>query len=53
MTLDTFSMIMIIACFGVAIFNLGQAYALLRETRLENQRHIETLLKTKNSKVDQ
>jgi hypothetical protein len=26
---------------------------LLRETRRENERHIETLLKIKNSKVDQ
>ena len=43
MTFDTIITIFAVACGGFAIFNLGQAYALIRETRLENLRHIETL----------
>jgi hypothetical protein len=43
MTVDTIVTIFVMACGGFAIFNLGQAYALIRETRLENERHIETL----------
>ena len=43
MTVDTIVTIFVMACGGFAIFNLGQAYALIRETRLENLRHIETL----------
>ena len=43
MTFDMIITIFAVACGGFAIFNLGQAYALIRETRLENERHIETL----------
>ena len=43
MTFDMIITIFAVACGGFAILNLGQAYALIRETRLENERHIETL----------
>lgn len=43
MTADTFANLMIILFLGLSLFNLGQAYALIRETRKENERHIETM----------
>lgn len=50
MTIDLVMSIFVVACCGFALFNLGQAYALIRETRLENQRHIETLRKSQKSR---
>lgn len=35
--------IFILACFGFGFFQLGQAYALIRVTREENQRHQEIM----------
>lgn len=50
MTLDTVMAVFVVACCGFALFNLGQAYALIRETRLENERHIETLRKSQKTR---
>ena len=50
MTFDTLVTIFAVACGGFAIFNLGQAYALIRETRLENERHIENLRKSQKTR---
>ena len=50
MTVDTVMAVFVVACCGFSLFNLGQAYALIRETRLENERHIETLRKSQKSR---
>ena len=49
MTVDTLMALFVVACCGFALFNLGQAYALIRETRLENERHIENLRKSQKT----
>lgn len=50
MTVDTVMAVFVVACCGFALFNLGQAYALIRETRLENERYIETLRKSQKTR---
>lgn len=50
MNITDFANIMMLVCFGFAIFNLGQAYALIRETRRETERHIEFLEQSRRNR---
>lgn len=49
MTFETFYNLFMITCFGITMFNLGQAYAVSREIREDSRRHSELISRISRS----
>lgn len=48
--MDIITAMLLICCFAFVFFNLGQAYAILRGIREDNERHVQEMRRIRGSR---